>query len=104
VDSADDLAFGKNVLAWVRRIPRGKVASYGQIALLAGRPGAARLVGGILRASGEDVPWQRVINKDGRISTYRIGLGELQRALLEAEGVEFDDEGRCDLGVYGWEA
>lgn len=89
----------------VRRIPPGAVSTYGEIAGLAGMPGAARQVGWALNALSEedDVPWHRVINARGEIS----GRGEreyadLQRALLESEGVEFDRHGRVDLDRYGW--
>ncbi len=93
------------VLGWVRAIPEGRVATYGQIALLAGSPGAARQVGAILRGlrEPEEAPWQRVVNHTGGLSTYKIGYGELQRALLEAEGVEVDAERRVDLRRYRWE-
>ena len=80
------------------------MATYGQIALLAGRPQAARQVGGVLHGLSEaeaaTVPWQRVINAQGGISTYKVGAGELQRALLESEGVRFDARERCDLERY----
>lgn len=59
----------------------------------------------VLRGLGpeaEEVPWQRIINARGGISTYKIGVGELQRALLEAEGVEFDSSGRTSLTRFGW--
>lgn len=102
-EAAPDPAFRQRVLALVKCIPPGRVATYGQIARLAGQPRGARLIGGILRHAGDVLPWQRVINKDGGISTYKVGAGELQRALLEAEGVRFAADGRCDLGVYGWE-
>lgn len=85
-------------------VPAGKVATYGQIALLAGSPRAARQVGGVLHGlrEHEAVPWQRIINAQGSISTYKVGAGELQRALLESEGITFDAEGRCDLERYRW--
>lgn len=89
----------------VRRIPAGLVATYGQIAALAGMPGAARQVGWALHAldPDDDVPWQRVINARGEISARGEREVEgLQRALLEAEGVEFDRRGRVDLARYGW--
>ncbi len=78
--------------------------TYGQVALFAGNPGAARVVGGILRSADhvQDVPWQRVINAQGGISTFKVGAGELQIALLRHEGVKVED-GRVDLGVYRWE-
>lgn len=98
--------FKRQVLELVKAIPPGRVSSYGQIALLAGKPGAARQVGMILYGlSPEDgeVPWQRVINAQGGISTYKVGWGELQRALLEAEGVIFDASERCDLSRFRYD-
>ena len=100
-------SFFDRVYAVVRQIPRGKVASYGQIAALLGHPGAARTVGWALNALRDsdidNVPWQRVINSYGRISISRADLSaELQRALLEEEGVEFDSRGYVDLSRYGW--
>lgn len=88
----------------VRRIPRGRVATYGQVARLAGLPGQPRLVGYALYAlADDDVPWQRVINARGRVSPRGVGgAEELQRRLLEHEGVEFDLRGRVDLGRFGW--
>jgi len=100
--------FFDRVYAVVRMIPAGKVASYGQIAALLGHPRAARTVGWALNALRDndidDVPWQRVINSQGRISISRADLGaELQQALLEEEGVEFDPRGYVDLKRFGWE-
>lgn len=96
--------FRARVLAWVRAIPEGRVATYGQIAALAGAPRAARQVGAVLRGLGErdEAPWQRVVNAQGEISTYKIGYGELQRALLEREGVPVSAERRVDLRRYRW--
>lgn len=96
--------FRARVLAWVCAIPEGRVATYGQIAALAGAPRAARQVGAVLRglADPDDVPWQRVVSVHGEISTYKLGYGELQRALLEREGVEVNDLRRIDLGRYRW--
>ena len=78
--------------------------TYGQVALLAGNPQAARAVGGILRNAPNHLglPWQRVINAQGGISTYKVGAGELQRALLELEGVVVHDD-RIDLARYRWD-
>jgi len=95
------------IYAVIRRIPRGKVATYGQIAALAGLPRRARLVGTALRETPEglDLPWQRVINAGGRVSP-RGGLGVeegYQRHLLEEEGVVFDSHGRVDLERFGWD-
>lgn len=98
------MAFRAKVLELVARVPPGKVATYGQIALLVGHPRAARQVGmvlyGLSEKDGQDIPWQRVINAKGGISTYKVGAGELQRALLEAEGIVFRDDGTCDLEQY----
>lgn len=96
--------FRQRVITIVRNIPAGQVMTYGQVALLAGNPQAARAVGGILRNAPNalDLPWQRVINAQGGISTYKIGSGELQRALLEHEGVVVHDD-RVDLTRYRWE-
>jgi methylated-DNA-protein-cysteine methyltransferase-like protein len=90
----------------VRRIPRGRVASYGQIARLAGLASHARLVGYAMAALPDDsrVPWQRVVNARGRVSPRRSpGPDALQRALLEREGVRFDASGRIDLARFGWQ-
>lgn len=95
--------FRERVLAVVRAIPPGLVATYGQVALLAGAPRAARQVGGILYRSGErdDVPWHRVVNASGGISTHKVGAGTLQEALLRAEGVPVGPDG-VDLAGHGW--
>ncbi|HEY6893473.1 MAG TPA: MGMT family protein [Rhodanobacteraceae bacterium] len=85
----------------IRRIPRGRVATYGQIAELAGLEGHARQVGYALHVAPEGLPWHRVINAQGRISARASSdWGELQRLLLEAEGIEFDLEGRLDLTTF----
>jgi methylated-DNA-protein-cysteine methyltransferase related protein len=90
----------------VKQIPRGKVASYGQIARITGGC-TARMVGFAMAAlrsgSHPDVPWQRVINSQGKISPHGQGIGSLvQRDLLEEEGVHFDLTGRIDFDLYGW--
>lgn len=87
----------------VRRIPRGRVATYGQVARLAGLPGRARQVGYALAAlkSSTAVPWQRVVNAAGAISPRATG-GLSQRLLLEREGVQFDPAGRIALDTFGW--
>lgn len=93
------------ILAVVRRIPRGRVATYGQVAVLAGLPRQPRLVGYALHAlpSATAVPWHRVINARGMISTRSIGDGSLsQRLLLEREGVSFDAGGRVRLDRFQW--
>jgi methylated-DNA-protein-cysteine methyltransferase related protein len=93
------------IYAIVRRIPRGKVASYGQIARLAGLPGRARQVGYAMHALrvGTPLPWQRVVNAQGKVSRRRVPGAELtQRMLLEREGVRFGPGGRIALARYAW--
>lgn len=99
------VSFRERVLELVRLVPEGQVTTYGTIARLAGSPRAARQVGMVLRGlkEHEEVPWQRVVNAQGGLSTYRVGCGELQRALLEAEGVRFNAQGLCDLQAFGWQ-
>lgn len=91
----------------VRHIPSGKVATYGQIAELAGLIGQARLVGYALYRvdmQHSDIPWQRVINAKGEVShsPFRRGTDYVQRSLLEAEGIDFDADGKIDLKIYLW--
>ncbi len=91
----------------VRDIPHAQVATYGQIADLAGLPGQARLVGyALFRVAGsDDVPWHRVINAKGMISEspFREGNDYLQRSLLESEGIPFDATGKINLHQYRWQ-
>jgi methylated-DNA-protein-cysteine methyltransferase-like protein len=104
------MIFNEQVWQLVRQIPAGKVASYGQIAFMIAAPDGmdpksyhafgARWVGGAMAACPAGVPWQRVVNAQGMIS-QRQGA-HVQRELLEAEGVEFDERGRIDLKRYGW--
>jgi len=93
--------------AIVRRIPRGRVATYGQVAALAGRPGAARQAGYALAAlpADDEVPWHRVINARGEVSERAPGspFARIQRDLLRVEGVAFDDRGRVDLARFRWD-
>lgn len=88
----------------VSRIPRGRVATYGQIARLAGLRGQARLVGYAMHAlpAGTRVPWQRVVNARGTISLPGK-TAERQRELLERDGVRFDARGRIDLDRFLWQ-
>lgn len=88
----------------VRRIPAGRVATYGQIATLAGLPRQARQVGYALSGLKDDsVPWHRVVNAKGEISRRAdSGYEDYQRILLEQEGVVFDKNGRISLEKYRW--
>ena len=93
------------IYAIVRRIPKGRVATYGQVAELARLPGHARQVGYALHAlSGNSrVPWHRVINSKGEVSLRAVaGWEEEQRMRLEQEGIEFDQRGRVNLPRYRW--
>jgi methylated-DNA-protein-cysteine methyltransferase-like protein len=89
------------VRALVKRIPRGKVATYGQLSLLIDRRLTPVGVGWALHGAGDALPWHRVVNAKGGISTDGEEPG-LQRALLEAEGVRFSADGRIDLAKYQW--
>jgi methylated-DNA-protein-cysteine methyltransferase-like protein len=89
----------------VRRIPKGRVATYGQVARLAGMPGHARQVGYALNALNEDngVPWHRVVNARGEVSKRsEPGYEVIQREMLEAENIGFDGRGRLSLSRYQW--
>jgi methylated-DNA-protein-cysteine methyltransferase-like protein len=93
------------ILAIVESIPAGRVATYGQIADLAGLPGRARLVGTTLRKLPDDsaVPWHRVVNAGGRISPRGDGMSVTEQELLLAdEGVVIDVRGRIRLAVFQW--
>ncbi len=96
----------ERVYAVVRLIPRGSVATYGQVACLAGLGGDARQVGYALHAlpARSRVPWHRVINSRGGISLHPKGGGDVtQRLMLEREGVRFNAAGRTDLKRFGWQ-
>jgi len=96
----------EQIYAMVRRIPPGKVTTYGRIAELVGGC-TARMVGyamaALKRGTAPDVPWQRVINAQGKISIHGDGIGNaMQRTLLEEEGVRFDLNGKVDFFIFGW--
>ena len=98
-------SFYTRVYACVAGVPRGRVITYGHVALLLGSPAAARAVGYALHnlPPGSEAPWWRVINARGAISLRGRGAAaDLQRALLEREGVVFSAEGLVDLGRYRW--
>jgi methylated-DNA-protein-cysteine methyltransferase related protein len=93
----------ERIYAIARRIPSGRLASYGQIAAIEGHC-TPRMVGYAMAAVGDrPVPWQRVINSRGTVSERRHGGGTgRQRRLLESEGVVFDARGRVDFELFGW--
>lgn len=89
----------------VRQIPEGKVCTYGQVALLAGNPRWARVVGYALHVNPEfgKIPCHRVVNREGRTApAFAFGGSDVQRAMLENEGIVFEADGRVDLNKYGW--
>ena len=99
----DTDVYRKPVYDLVRQIPKGKVMTYGQIAAVLGEGYTARTVGYVMHGSPDGVPWQRVINSQGKCSTGRLTIPiNLQQELLEAEGIEFKPSGKCDLGAYQW--
>ena len=98
--------FTSAVYSVVRRCPRGKIVSYGGVAALLGHPRAARGVGHALSVlpDGTDVPWWRVVNRNGEISIRSAYYApSIQRALLEAEGVVFNASGRISWKRFGWD-
>jgi methylated-DNA-protein-cysteine methyltransferase-like protein len=104
-DLRGDEAVGA-ICAVIRRIPKGWVATYGQVAAMAGLPRRARLVGRVLQRldPAVDVPWHRVVNARGEVSysLSRNGGDVLQRRLLEKEGLRFDENNRLDLDRCRW--
>lgn len=97
--------FFQRVYEIVARIPRGKVVTYGHIAAALGDPRQARTVGWALHSTPEwlDIPWHRVVNSSGGISTrHTIGGLNTQQKLLEDEGIVFSEDGRLDLERYCW--
>jgi methylated-DNA-protein-cysteine methyltransferase related protein len=97
--------FALKVISAVKKIPRGKVATYGQVARLAGKPHASRAVGWILNscARSHQLPWQRVLNSRGTISFHRESEEfAAQRRLLLKEGIEVSVTGALSLAIYQW--
>lgn len=95
--------FKEKVIQIIEKIPSGRVTTYGTVAIMAGVPRGARLVGGVLHFNISDAPWQRVINRQGFISTRCLDHPkELQKALLEQEGIEVTSDFMVDLQKYGW--
>jgi methylated-DNA-protein-cysteine methyltransferase-like protein len=96
-----DREFRERVYAVVAQIPKGRVMSYGQIASMVGSPRAARIVGGVAHWGDPDLPWQRVVMKDGSLATGYPGGVTGHQAALEAEGIEFID-GRVNMAKHLW--
>lgn len=102
------VALYRRIYAVIRKIPKGRVATYGQVAELAGIPGGARVAGAALKTSkpADRLPWQRVIGKAsrlrGRIAIHDPVGAAIQRNLLEQEGVDVGETGLVALDVYGW--
>lgn len=95
-----DPKYRERVYRIVRKIPPGRVMTYGQIAYLLGEGYTPRTVGFVMHNSDDNTPWHRVINSQGRCSTTKVVLpGDKQQLMLESEGVKFD-HGRCDLENY----
>jgi methylated-DNA-protein-cysteine methyltransferase related protein len=96
-------SFNEQVYRLVRRVPPGRVITYGSVARLLGDPRKAREVGWAMAVCPEDVPAHRVINRLGAVSGEAdMPGGALRRSMLETEGVVFDARGRCDLEIYEW--
>ncbi|MDR0858135.1 MAG: MGMT family protein [Oscillospiraceae bacterium] len=97
----------EHIYSIVRRIPLGKVATYGQIARIAGNPRWSRVVGYALHVNPDNssIPCHRVLNRFGEVSpAFIFGGLDMQRVLLEEEGVRFGEDGKVDLDVYQWDA
>ncbi len=103
MNPANDKNYRERVYEIVRQIPKGRVMTYGQIALILGEGYTARTVGYTMHGAGDAVPWQRVINSQGACSTAKMTMPvNLQQSILESEGIEFNEKGRCDLRTYQW--
>jgi methylated-DNA-protein-cysteine methyltransferase-like protein len=102
--NVNDKAYKHKVYDLVRQIPAGRVMTYGQIAAILGEGYTPRTVGYVMHAAdSENVPWQRVINSQGKCSTGRLTIPvNLQQDMLEQEGVVFNVKGRCNLKEFGW--
>jgi methylated-DNA-protein-cysteine methyltransferase-like protein len=99
----DSPGYRARVFEIVRRIPAGRVMTYGQLADLLGEGYTARTVGFVMHTADDSDPWHRVINAQGACSTGKVLLPQdKQQRMLEAEGVVFNERGRCDLGRYRW--
>jgi methylated-DNA-protein-cysteine methyltransferase-like protein len=102
--TSESLSFSQKVKSIIKKIPRGKVATYGQIAMQAGNPRASRQVVWILNSSSQKdkLPWHRVVNGKGQISLKRNYGYEIQKGLLQKEGVKFDKNDTINFERYLW--
>lgn len=102
---SEQSAFSKKVIELIQQVPKGKVATYGQIAKLAGKPQGSRGVSWILHSSSKayNLPWHRILNSKGKIS-FPEGTSEFkqQKKLLEKEGIEFDGDNEIDMVEFQW--
>lgn len=102
-DKQPDRQYRERVYRIVRRIPPGRVMTYGQIAYMLGEGYTPRTVGFVMHGSNDETSWHRVINSQGRCSTGRVVLpADKQQRMLQHEGVQFDKHGRCELETYLW--
>ena len=99
----DNNKFQQRVYALVASIPRGRVMTYGQIAALCGNPRAARIVGGIAHHGDINLPWQRVVHKDGRLAVGFPGGVEGHKQVLESEGVKVNKHYFIDVDELLWQ-
>jgi methylated-DNA-protein-cysteine methyltransferase-like protein len=98
-----DAKYRERVYRIVRRIPAGRVMTYGQIAYMLGEGYTPRTVGFVMHGADDRTPWHRVINSQGRCSTGRVVLpSDKQQRMLEQEGIKFDKSGKCDLEKFLW--
>ena len=99
----NEKVYREHVFGLVRQIPTGMVMTYGQLAGLLGDVYTARTIGYVMHGADDDVPWQRVINSQGKCSTGRLTIPiNLQQELLEAEGVVFNAAGKCEMSKFQW--
>jgi methylated-DNA-protein-cysteine methyltransferase related protein len=97
-----DPGFREKVYALVAQIPKGRVMTYGQIAAMCGSPLAARIVGGVAHFGDPDMPWQRVVNKQGGLASGYPGGRAGHKQVLEAEGIQVSDDYRVNIDELLW--
>lgn len=102
MDEMVDPGFRERVEAIVSQIPQGRVMTYGQLAAMCGNARAARIVGGIAHFGDPNLPWQRVVNKQGGLATGYPGGRQGHKAALEVEGIEVSDDFKVDIGKLLW--